>query len=399
MYKKKMFFIQALVATLFLWGVSANIAFAQDNDEALNVAVLNLEGTGVDPQLLDTLTSVLRNEAQQFSSYDIVNQSPINLSEVAIVLGCSSDSLPCLGRAADQLDARVLIFGRVAKVEDTHRVTVVIFDAQSQKIVRQLVRTLASETKTSQGRSADPVSAFRKEVQSLFPRDANPVAENQATLLQIESNVDNTEIKLNGTMVGVAPIKRSSLPPGIYRIEASRQGYTTWKTNVELIAGADVRVWAPMKRAPGASDKVAAKAPVSGRKTVTPPPMPASSGPNWGAWSAIGVGGIALAGSGVMALMIFDTEDELKALDANRDPAPAKREAYLNDRQGLLDKGESYELGHRVLLGVGLVSVAAGVVWLVLDDGGEAQQRAQKIDDSNWDVGLSTRGVQAQWSW
>src|SRR5690554_5877744 len=151
MIKTKMPFIQVLVVALFICAAAVHPAFAQGKKEALNVAVLNLEGPEVDASLLDTLTSVLRNEAQQFSSYDIVNQSPINLSEVAIVLGCSSDSLPCLGRAADQLDARVLIFGRVAKVEDTHRVTVVIFDAQSQKIVRQLVRTLASETKTSQG--------------------------------------------------------------------------------------------------------------------------------------------------------------------------------------------------------------------------------------------------------
>src|SRR5690554_1453143 len=195
MYKKKVFFIQALVATLFLWGVSANIAFAQDNDEALNVAVLNLEGSGVDPQLLDTLTSVLRNEAQQFSSYDIVNQSPINLSEVAIVLGCSSESLPCLGRAAEQLDARVLIFGRVEAIDGAHRVTVAIFDAKSGKIVRQLVRTLREQTQGGTGESADTVIAFRKEVQSLFPSDANPVAEHQPTLLQIDYNVADTAIK------------------------------------------------------------------------------------------------------------------------------------------------------------------------------------------------------------
>src|SRR5690606_42154490 len=100
-----------VISTLSLHDALPISAFAQSKKDALNVAVLNLEGPEVDAQLLGTLTSVLRNEAQQFSSYDIVNQSPINLSEVAIVLGCSSESLPCLGRAAEQLDARVLIFG------------------------------------------------------------------------------------------------------------------------------------------------------------------------------------------------------------------------------------------------------------------------------------------------
>jgi|SRR5690554_490107 len=393
MIKTKMPFIQVLVVALFICAAAVHPAFAQGKKEALNVAVLNLEGPEVDASLLDTLTSVLRNEAQQFSSYDIVNQSPINLSEVAIVLGCSSESLPCLGRAAEQLDARVLIFGRVEAIDGAHRVTVAIFDAKSGKIVRQLVRTLQEQTQGGTGESADTVIAFRKEVQSLFPSDANPVAENQPTLLQIDSNVADTAIKLNGTMVGIAPIKRSALPPGVYQIEASRDGYTTWTSEVELIAGADVRVWAPMTRASAVSEPGEG----GGIVRVAPPPVPEPSGPNWGAWSAIGVGGAALAGSGVMALMMSNTEDELNELDANRDTQD--RDVYLSEREGLVDNGQSYELAHRVLLGVGAVSVVAGVVWLLVDSGGESQYSAQKTDAAGWDIGLSTQGVQAQWSW
>lgn len=393
MFKTKIPFIQALVVALSLCAVSVQDAFAQGKGEALNVAVLNLEGPEVDAQLLDTLTSVLRNEAQQFSSYDIVNQSPINLSEVAIVLGCSSESLPCLGRAAEQLDARVLIFGRVEALPGAHRVTVAIFDAQSGKIVRQLVRTLQDEGQAGAGEAADTVRAFRKEVQTLFPADANPVAENQPTLLQIDSNVADTAIKLNGTMVGIAPIKRSALPPGVYQIEASRDGYATWTSEVELIAGADVRVWVPMTRAREAGEPGQA----SGIVTVSPPPVPESSGPNWGAWGAIGVGGMALAGSGVMALMISQTEDEIDELDANRDAS--KRDVYLSEREGLVDNGQSYELAHRVLLGVGAASVVAGVVWLLVDSGGESQYSARHADPARWQLGLSTQGVQAQWSW
>lgn len=396
MNKTKIFIIQAFVVALVICGVSTNWAFAQGRADSINVAVLNLEGPDVDPDLLDTLTSVLRNEAQQFSSYDIVNQSPINLSEVAIVLGCSSESLPCLGGAAEQLDARVLIFGRVKVVDDSHRVTVSIFDAKSGKIVRKLVRVLGTKTSEGAAESSDPVKAFRKEVQTLFPRNTNPVAENQATVLQIESNVEDTKIKLNGTMVGVAPIERSALPPGVYKVEASKDGYVTWRTEVELIAGADVRVWAPMKRSAGASENAVASN-ESPTKSVKPPPISESSGPNWGAWSAIGVGGAALAGSGVMVLLMSNAEDDLKELDANRDPL--NRDAYLNERQSLVDNGESYELAHRVLLGVGAVSVVAGTVWLLLDGGGDTQTVARKADESNWEVGLSTQGVMTQWSW
>jgi hypothetical protein len=57
----------------------------------------------------------------------------------------------------------------------------------------------------------------------------------------------------------------------------------------------------------------------------------------------------------------------------------------------LFDRGENFELAHRVLLGVGAVAVATGVVWLLLDDRGEPA--------ASLDFGVSPSGAAARLRW
>ncbi|WP_168210503.1 PEGA domain-containing protein [Persicimonas caeni] len=390
----------ALLVTLF---AAVPMAHAQDTGESINVAVLNLEGEGVDQKLLETLTSVLRNEAQQYSDYDIVNQSPINLSEIVVVLGCDTNNPTCLKQAADQLEARVLIYGRVEKVEQAHTVTIEVFDADTSKVEQRLVRTIVNKD--------DPVIAFRKQIQSMFAPDQAT----EGTRLQIGSNVEGAEVRVNDTMIGNAPVERKGLPPGNYSVEVSQEGYDTWKVSIELTEGADIRLWAPLnetKQPEAVAQKEAGEGTQEGDTGVKvddssglgdssgmgdsskPPVTGGGGGPNWGAWSAIGVGGVALAGSGAMALLMKGQEDELADHDAQR--FQMSRDAYISDRQEIIDTGESYELAHRVLLGVGAVSVVAGTVWLFVD-GAEADDPL--ADERNWDVSVSPRGVSALFSW
>jgi hypothetical protein len=369
-------------------------------DGALNVAVLNLEGSGVDAKLLETLTSVLRNEAQQHAGYDVVNQSPVNLSEIVVVLGCDTNNPECLEQAAEQLDARVLIYGRVVKVEQAHQVTIEIFDANSAKFERRLVRTLAN--------NADPVVAFRRQTQSIF----DPDVDNSGTRLTIGSSVDGATVKINDTMIGNAPVERKGLPPGTYEVEVSNEGYEPWTKSVDLIEGGDIRLWAPLKEvepekvAPGpVADKTGAEDPSSAGSDaapgaagysggIAPPKSGVGSGPNWGAWSAVGVGGLAVGASLVFGGLMSGTQDDLTAHDARR--SELNRDEYIAERDDIVGTGESYELAHRVLLGVGAVSIIAGTAWLLLDDGGVEEPMAAA---PTWDVAVSPTGVSALVSW
>lgn len=381
-----------LLVCLVAFGVAVPAAHAQDSGEAINVAVLNLEGNDVDGELLETLTSVLRNEAQQYTSYDIVNQSPINLSEIVVVLGCNTNNPRCLKQAADQLDARVLIYGNVEKLDEVHKVTIEVFDASSGEIEQRLVRTLPD--------GEDPVVEFRRQLESLFTGE--PV--DGDTRLRIGSSVEGAKIKINDTMIGTAPIERKGLPVGSYDVRVYADGYESWTATVELAAGDDVRLWAPLTAAKeGASDQDAVAQGDSGGQdstgsgqtdlVVDAPPSSGSETTNIGAWSAIAVGGISLGGSALMGGLMLGAEDDLVELDANSQEQD--RDSYLTEREDIINRGESYELAHRVLLGVGALSVAGGTMWLLLDSDTEEQPIARR----SWDVKLSPRGVDAFFRW
>ncbi|MGM0557979.1 MAG: PEGA domain-containing protein [Myxococcota bacterium] len=375
--------LQFFLTFCLVVGGFASPAFAQDSDKA-DVAVLNLEGDNVDDQLLKTLTAVLRNEAQKRDDFD-VNQSSITLSEVLVVLGCGTPNPTCLKQAAEQVDAEILVYGSVEKKDERYEVDVEVFDAAQKEITQRVVRTLKTD---------DPVVEFREQVRKLFVEEPG----DDETRVQIGSNVEGAKIRIKGTVVGTTPLERKGLPPGRYDIEVFADGYTTWKARIELEDGSDIRLWAPLdeKASPqassDASSSTAGDGSADGSVSTSSPPEYVTSKTNWGAWSAVGVGGLSLAGSGVMAFLMSNTQTDL---ETHYDEAGTYDDAaaWERRRNELIDQGESYELAHRVLLGVGAVSLTTGIVWLLLDDTGGAES-ANVID-----VHVSPTGASATFRW
>lgn len=370
---------------LMLWVVVvASPAFADTG--AVSVAVLNIEGRDIDPGLLRTLTGVLRHETQQQPQYAVVNPAPINLSEIVVILGCDPASPACIRQAAEHIDARVLIYGQVERRSGRYLFNVEIFDAPAGRVLHKMSRTLDS--------SDDPVIAFRQEIEAFFAAQKSAVT----TRLQIGSTIDGAEIRLEGILVGNTPFERVGLDPGRYEVEVSARGYQDWSVVVEIVEGGELRLWAPLVAqalVPAPSEKVEEPlalsepdpAPGLDRRPA-PGPRPRDVGEdrvdnprahsNIGAWSALGVGAVALAGSGAMVMMMRDTEREIQTVrDLPRDEGVEK----YNE---LVARGEGYEMGHKVLLGVGVLSMTAGTVWLIV------RTRQQKESESGlvqWSLG------------
>lgn len=330
-------------------------AFAQG--DPISAAVFNLEGENVNDELTSTLSSIVRNEAQQLDKYQVVNKFEINFRDILLVLGCSSQSSPCLKQAAEQVNARVLIFGRVANESGEYEIALRIFDSETGRMLNEMARTIPD--------TDDPVVAFRKEIESFFGKEKSV----PTTRVRIGSNVNDAAIIIEGTNVGTVPLERKGLPPGQYEVAVTHPDYEPWETVLRLTDGADVELWAPLKKKAipvaqaqkaASSDTKVETRPVDVRDGLTDDDRVGSV--NWGAWSAITVGGLALVGSGVMAILMVNTESQIDDESSNG----SLTESRYND---LVDQGESFELGHRILLGVGAVGLISGIVWLMIDDG------------------------------
>ncbi len=362
-----------LVLTFFLFFVTPAYA-----EPPKSVAILNLEGENVDGDLINTLSSIIRHEAQQLDRYQVVNKFEINFQDVLLVLGCSADSTTCLRQAAEQVNARVLMFGKIGRKGSTYSLTLNVFDSESGKTIDRLSRTINAANE-------DPVVLIRKEIEAFFAKD-RAVATSR---LQIGSNVSDARILIEDTFVGNVPLERKGLPAGRYKIEVNHPDYESWETIVELKDGADINLWAPLKPRRTATTAVTeVTSPIDSTPTTNIEISKGTEGErvstvNWGAWSAIGVGAASLVGSGVFAYLMVDVEDQI-ADESGAGSLTAARYSELSDR------GNNYETTHRVLLGVGAACVVGGVVWLLVEPGGEATTAS---------LGLTPTGVVGTVTW
>ncbi len=335
-------------------------AFAED---PLAAAILNLEAEGVDAELADTLTSIVRNEALQVEKYQVVNKFPIRLSDIALLVGCSAESAACLKQVATEVEARVLIHGLVRKQSSgAYQIEINIYDVTNSQMINRLTRTLSD--------SKDPVAGFRKEIEAFFAGERGVAV----TRLQIGASVDGAQVRINEAFVGIVPLERKGMAPGTYAIQVAHPDYQVWETRVELTAGADQRVWAQLTARP--QDAVMADVPTETGQTVVtteladqPLPKPVR-GTNWGAWSALSVGVLALGGSIGFGIALEGVEGTVESEAATGRLTEARY-------QELFDRGKNLELAHRILLGVGAIGVVTGAVWLIVDKVGERRVALQ----------------------
>lgn len=357
------------IFSLFLLLVSPSLYAA----EPLSVAILSFEGDNVDKDLLTTLGSIVRHEAQQIERYQVVNKFEINFQDVLLVLGCNADSTACLKQAAEQLNAQILIFGKISRNQTVYRLTLNVFDSQSGKMLNKMSRTINVGNE-------DPVVLFRREVEEFFSKERTA----STTRLQIGSNVPEARILIEDTFVGTVPLERKGLPPGRYKIEVNHPDYMNWETIVEIKEGSDINLWAPLKliekeNAPQTAEVI----PAPNQALSSTMPDERVSSVNWGALSTAGAGLVALGGSAVFGYLMTGVEDDISSeSDAGT--------LTLSRYQELTDRGENYELTHRVLLGVGAACVLGGVVWWLLEPGGEATTAS---------IGVSPGGVSGTLTW
>jgi hypothetical protein len=391
------------------------------SDEPSSIVVFKLEGEAGDGELRGELTRAMREEVQQQEDYELVNDDPVVLSDVVVVLGCDSPTTTCLEKAADHFGADYLIFGDLEAVRDRNRVSVRLFDPARGRYARSFGRVLAE--------AEPPYESFRREVQQLLdPSQAGAAARKEEssadeqsresadeTSIQVTANVEGARVEVDGEVVGRTPVERLTVEPGEYRVRVTREGYTSWSTIVELDEGAAVQIRAPLQKdGSGQSARAEATSEESEEEAVSqteerqgsesvetpetdPPPSARTSAvADWGPWVAVGLGGVALIGSGIEAARLQSTQKELAAWRERNPPSLRESCGAAQTREcELIDRGERAELSHRVLLGVGVASATVGGLWLLFRNGADESGRASR----NWGVTFSGRGIGATWQW
>lgn len=364
------FFALALALLAPGW-MPTTSAMAQDQSQR-STAVLNVEGQGIDADVVGTLTEILRREVQQ-NMYQVVNSTPVNLSDIVVLLGCDASSNECLKGAAEQLDVQVLVYGVVTREQDVYRVRVELFDRAQRKVTHRMQETVPL--------GGDLIITYRRAVEQFFGQLRK---EQLAASVTITSNVRGASVRLNGEDVGTTPFERTGLAPGLYVIEVSKPGFSSWNTEVELGERARMSMRAPLQKERVATpvDTVITPPAANQAGTSVSIPQERDDQVNWGGWSLVTLGGASLAGSGVMALLF-------KGIERDIDTRNADGTLTRTDYDALVGRGRSYELSHRILLGAGLVSVVGGTAWLLI----KSEQKSALLPVQSMEVHASPAGL------
>ncbi|WP_230467700.1 PEGA domain-containing protein [Lujinxingia vulgaris] len=348
------------LALLMTMMVGAGTAAAQP----VEAVVFELEGAGVDPALLSNLSAVLRNQALQVGAFEVVNATPLQREETAVVLGCEPDARTCLEQMAEFNDARVLISGDVRRRDGGLVVSVAIFDRLRSGVAMEVQRELSGD---------DPVLAFRREIEGVF----GEIAAEMTTHLEVRAPGEGDAIRIDGVIVGHGQVTRQGLPEGRYRVEVERAGARPYVEEVALGVGDPVIIEVSAAPAVAASTEqraaatspsvqpqlggagpVAEERPERGVAAIAPPIAPRKRS-RLGAYSSLGVGVVALGGAGAMVVSMRGIEDDIATENAAGTMTPSRYEE-------LIGRGESYESAQWVLLGVGAGASALGLGWLIV---------------------------------
>lgn len=376
----------ALISTVVLVAGLPTGASAQSDAEPSSLVVFMLEGADDTADLREELTAVVREEAANSDGYRLVKDDPMVLSDTAVVLGCESVSTTCLGKAADQFDADFLVFGKIEEVGGSSRVSVRLFDAAKGRYVGSFRRVIT--------KLEEPYDAFRSEVGSLLGPDGG----SPGTVLQVRSNVEGATVQVDGEAVGQTPLDREGLEPGRHQVRVEADDHESWNTEVDLERDSTVQIRATLRPVESEGRAASQQGDSSGDVPAAPGPADrgSSSVAQWGPWVAIGAGAVALGGSGVAGGEVIRANNDLEQWrEENNDTT---EECETEPECDIIERGENAQTTHRVLLGVGGVTVAGGLLWLALRDvGGDSKESRAAV--RHLELSVTDRSVSVGWRW
>lgn len=198
---------------------------------------------------------------------------------------------------------------------------------------------------------ADTAAARLKPKVASFVVDVYVKSNEGETLANDKSGI---ELFVNGESIGTAlagtPLERD---PGPYLIRAQTTDAKPVETSVNLSAGDNPHITLRLTREPKPAVAL-----------TSPPPEMTHTGRRTAGFVVAGVGAAALIGSGVTFLLRQSAKSDLEDACPNYENAPCP-EARRSELEDTVDKGQTMSTLTSILLPVGAVGVALGVVLVV----------------------------------
>ena len=319
-----------------------------------------LQTSGVSAEIAKGYDQHVRSLVAKKSRLVARKASTAALSKAGAKTGCAEQT--CQAKLAASSKARFILSGRVDSEDEIYNVELWLYDGALKKrskgsavcelCAAQEVKTTLAKAISQLGPAlAAPPPKKKPPVKKPPPKPTKP-------LLRVTSTPEGAQVLVDGTQVGVTPMK-ASVEPGKHIVVIQKDGFTAEERTVSAL-GKVVTLQVELKEV--AKPPTPTPPPPVATAPVTPTPAAPAAGGFGGLGWGFAVGGVVLAGAGTF-LVILDgtvTCDD----DRGRMECPT---VYNTKGMGIIG------------LGVGAALLGSGVTLLVVDPGGGQASSAASI--------------------
>lgn len=212
-----------LFSSLLLVALAAAPAQAAKGDKN-KLAVLDLEAKGVDKSTTETLTEIVTVSLKQLGVFDVISRSDIqqmlNFEESKQLVGCTSNS-SCIAEIGGALGVARVVSGSVGKLGSSYVISLSLLDTKSSRVLER-------ESRTVTGSMDQLVEAARAAAKYLV----RGLLEGKQGDLLVKVSELNSEIEVDGKLVGVSPMPRMKMASGPHKVVVSKTGFVSFARDV-----------------------------------------------------------------------------------------------------------------------------------------------------------------------
>ena len=186
-------------------------------------ALFRLDALGIDPQIVDQLQRILRNELTRVVGRELPSERAVAdvIAANPKLAGCTAEPA-CLAPLARALHVTRVVAGNVGGLADSYVVNLKLADDNGREL-RRVTATLS-------GSPAELIDEIRVAAYRLV------APERLVGNIAILSDVPGATVMLDGIDVGKTPLAGplASLPVGVHKLAVEREGFSSFSEDVPV---------------------------------------------------------------------------------------------------------------------------------------------------------------------
>jgi len=192
------------------------------------LAVLKITAQGVSPDVAETLTQVVTEQAGRTPGFSAISQaelgSLLGVERQKQLLGCGDQS--CLAEIGGALGARLVLSGTLGRVGESYVLQLQLLDTQKAQI-------RARESRTITGPQSELLAAAR----DLTNRVLTGKALDTTGKIKFAITPPGAKVVIDGKLIGTAPLDAPvRLEQGTHRVHVEADGYVPFDAALDAVA-------------------------------------------------------------------------------------------------------------------------------------------------------------------